>query len=85
MLFINLVPVTTFAVQALRGETPHAGRAARGGRHACGALLASNVLARRAQPVRPASSSATVSSPVLTSAYDVDSGESPILSPCGSR
>ncbi len=84
VLFINLVPVTTFTVQALRGDLPHAGELL-GVAVTLGALVANNVLARRAQPVRPAIVVATVSSPRRTSAKDVDNGDSPILSPSGSR
>lgn len=83
VLFINLVPVTTFTVQALRGDTPHAGELL-GVAITLGALVANNLLARRAQR-SAASSPATASSPRRTSANDVERGESPILSPSGSR
>ncbi len=88
VLFINLVPITTFTVQALRGETPRAGELV-GVAITLAALVANNLLARRDRPqpqrAGSASSSATASSPRRTSANEVDSGESPILSPSGSR
>ena len=49
VLFINLVPITTFTVQAFRGETPRAGELV-GVAITIGALLANNLLARRARP-----------------------------------
>jgi len=84
VLFINLVPITTFAVQALRGQAPHAGELLGVG-ITLTALVANNLLVRRGQSARPASTSATASIPRRTSANDVDSGDSPILSPSGSR
>jgi drug/metabolite transporter (DMT)-like permease len=84
VLFINLVPVTTFAVQALLGDRPHPGELL-GVAVTLAALVANNALARRAQPAVSASAARTASSPRPTSAKDVDSGESPILSPSGSR
>ncbi|NYD42516.1 DMT family transporter [Nocardioides panaciterrulae] len=88
VLFINLVPVTTFTIQALRGDAPHAGELV-GVALTLGALVANNLLGRRdgrrAQRAGAASTSATASSPRRTSANEVDSGDSPILSPSGSR
>ncbi|MFC4786827.1 DMT family transporter [Nocardioides sp. MAHUQ-72] len=84
VLFINLVPVTTFALQALRGDSPHPGELL-GVAVTLAALVASNLLARRAQPTSATSTSRTASSPRRTSSKEVESGESPILSPSGSR
>jgi drug/metabolite transporter (DMT)-like permease len=87
VLFINLVPITTFTVQALRGETPRAGELL-GVAITLAALVANNLLARRGRRAQRAGSariSATASSPRRTSANEVDSGERPILSPSGSR
>ena len=84
VLFINLVPVTAFVVQALRGDPPHPGELLGVG-ITLGALVVNNLLGRRAQPARSASVARTSSSPRSTSANEVDSGDSPILSPSGSR
>jgi drug/metabolite transporter (DMT)-like permease len=84
VLFINLVPVTTFALQAVLGDRPHPGELL-GVAVTLAALVGNNVLARRAQPVASANASRTASSPRSTSANEVDSGDSPILSPSGSR
>lgn len=84
VLFINLVPVTTFAVQALRGHAPHSGELL-GVAITLAALLANNLVARRRQRTSAPSTSATASRPVRTSVNDVDSGDSPSLSPAGSR
>ena len=83
VLFINLVPVTTFTIEALRGDAPHTGELLGVG-ITLAALVANNLLARRAQR-SAATSSATAAIPRRTSSNDVDSGESPILSPSGSR
>ena len=52
ILFINLVPVTTFVVQAVRGEAPRTGELL-GVAITIGALLANNLLARRPRATRP--------------------------------
>ena len=49
VLFINLVPITTFTVQAFRGEAPRAGELV-GIALTIAALLANNLLARRTRP-----------------------------------
>ncbi|RKS69198.1 drug/metabolite transporter (DMT)-like permease [Motilibacter peucedani] len=54
-LFINLVPVTTFAVEAVRGQAPHPAEVA-GALLTVAALFAGNLLGRRrpAAPTAPA-------------------------------
>ncbi len=47
VLFINVVPITAFTIEAVRGHTPQAGELA-GAALTVAALVASNVLARRA-------------------------------------
>jgi len=84
VLFINLVPITTFTIQALRGQTPHMGELA-GVAITLAALVANNLLARRAQRAGSARSSATASMPRRTSSNEVESGDNPILNPSGSR
>ncbi|MGN6131877.1 MAG: DMT family transporter [Nocardioidaceae bacterium] len=46
VLFINVVPLTAFAIEAARGNAPHAGQLA-GVAVTVGALVVSNLLARR--------------------------------------
>lgn len=47
VLFINLVPITAFSVEAVRGQVPHAGELL-GAVLTIGALVGANVLSRRA-------------------------------------
>jgi drug/metabolite transporter (DMT)-like permease len=77
VLFINLVPVTTFTVQAMRGHTPHVGELA-GVAITLAALVANNLWARRAQR---GDSAAAPSGPVAAAAPGLDG---PVLNPSGS-
>jgi drug/metabolite transporter (DMT)-like permease len=49
VLFSNLIPVTTFAIEIVRGYRPNAAELL-GAALTIGALVASNLLARRTQP-----------------------------------
>jgi drug/metabolite transporter (DMT)-like permease len=49
VLFSNLIPVTTFAIEIARGYRPNAAELL-GAALTIGALVASNLLARRTQP-----------------------------------
>jgi drug/metabolite transporter (DMT)-like permease len=65
-LFINLVPITTFVVEAVRGQTPHAAEVA-GALLTVAALVTGNVLARRSTAV-PAPAVSAAPEPARTMA-----------------